>query len=423
MTRVKLLAAVAAVFILVLTYLSLQEHEVVPRIAKIPTSVSQPYAWTYDPVRDERNLGLTEEQCEAAFPGQDAEIVRAREWHAANGGIDQDQVKLWIDEPDKAHGQVRILVYDGDIYVVGEKQGVVDRTRYLAGLSMIYRSIVAIPDPRVLPNVEFTLDRMDHPNPEPHRPGRTAWGWCRHKTDNDTWVMPDFNGWSSSGWDAVGGYRAFREKSKPFLTPFKDKLKRALWRGQLDVGQKISTIRKKLLEVTEGKPWSDCGELQWGSRSGVVPMEEHWPDQVRFDILATADFGSLTSAHGVNQFEQNYVAAQNDWSDLENIMDYYLEHQDEAERIAEESKRFFRDRYLTPAAEACYIRRMIYEYAKVQNFEPQLYRNDTNEDGTVTTRVRGVSWERFAFRAPKKFDVPPFPEGYWFKSNQIDFED
>ena len=140
---------------------------------------------------------------------------------------------------------------------------------------MIYRSITAIPDPRVLPNVEFTLDRMDHPNPEPKRPGRTAWGWTRHKSDNDTWVMPDFNGWSSSVWDTVGGYRAFREKSKEFLTPFQEKTKKALWRGQLDVGQKISEIRRKLLEVSDGKSWSDCGELRWGSRMGVVPMEEH----------------------------------------------------------------------------------------------------------------------------------------------------
>ena len=120
---------------------------------------------------------------------------------------------------------------------------------------------------------------------------------------------------------------------------------------------------------------------------------------------------------------QNYVAAKNDWSDLDDIMNYYLEHQDEAERIAEESKRTFRDRYLTPAAEACYIRRMIYEYAKVQNFEPPLYKNITEEDGKVTKKMRGYSWERFAFKGPKEFKIPGGPEGYWFKSNQIDFED
>ncbi|KAL9094114.1 MAG: hypothetical protein Q9165_003529, partial [Trypethelium subeluteriae] len=265
MARVKLLVAAGSLIALTVVFLSLQEHQVVPQLSKIP----RPYRWTYEPVRDERNLGLTEAQCEEAFPAQDAEIVRAREWHATNGGIEEEQVRLWRDEPDKAHGQVRVLIYDGDIFVVGEKQGVVDRTRYLAGLSMIYRAITAIPDPRVLPNIEFTLDRMDHPNPEPQRPGRTAWAWCRHKTDNNTWVMPDFNGWSSSSWDTVGGYRAFRQKSKPFLTPFKDKIKKALWRGQLDVGQKISVIRSKLLEVSKDKSWSDTAELKWGPREGV----------------------------------------------------------------------------------------------------------------------------------------------------------
>jgi hypothetical protein len=56
-----------------------------------------------------------------------------------------------------------MLIFDGDLYIVGEKQGVVDRTRYLNGAAMIYRAITSIPNPEVLPNVEFTLDRMDHP--------------------------------------------------------------------------------------------------------------------------------------------------------------------------------------------------------------------------------------------------------------------
>ena len=81
-----------------------------------------------------------------------------------------------------------MLIYNGDLYIVGEKQGVVDRTRYLNGAAMIYRAITAVPDPRELPNVEFTLDRMDHPNPEPQRPGRTVWAWTRHVSDNNTWV-------------------------------------------------------------------------------------------------------------------------------------------------------------------------------------------------------------------------------------------
>ena len=80
----------------------------------VPTPISST-DWEFHWERDERNLGLSEEQCQAAFPLQYAEIERARDWHASQGGISEDQIKLWIDEPDKAHGQIRIMIYDGDV--------------------------------------------------------------------------------------------------------------------------------------------------------------------------------------------------------------------------------------------------------------------------------------------------------------------
>ena len=120
---------------------------------------------------------------------------------------------------------------------------------------------------------------------------------------------------------------------------------------------------------------------------------------------------------------QNYIAVKNDWSDLDEKINYYLEHQDEAEQIGEEMRRTLRNRYMTPAAEACYIRRMIYEFAKVQQFEPKLYKEVKDDDGVTHEKMRGYSWERFVFRKPAPFDIPPPPDDYFFKSNQIDFED
>jgi len=397
--------------------------------------------WTFIPERDERNLGLSEEQCKAAFPLQYHEVERARDYHASQGGINEDQIALWRTEPDKAHGQLRLLIYDGDLYVVGEKQGVVDRTRYLDGAAMIYRAITAIPDPRVIPNIEFTLDRMDHPNPEPNRPGRVAWGWTRHRSDNSTWVMPDFNGWASSSWDTVGGYRTFREKTKKFLTPFSDKTKKALWRGQINVGQKVSVVRSKLLEVVKDKSWSDVDQIRWeNGNKGVVAMEEHcswqylihtegnsWSGRLRnlvncnsaiiihTPLEYTAHFYSVLKSAGPSQ---NYIAVKNDWSNLDEVMTHYLSHPAEAEKIAEEAKRTLRDRYMTPAAEACYIRQMIFEWAKVQNYEPKLYKEKDGKE-----HMRGKSWERFAFLTPPHFDLPPPPDDYWFKSDKVEFED
>lgn len=81
---------------------------------------------------------------------------------------------------------------------------------------------------------------------------------------------------------------------------------------------------------------------------------------------------------------------------------------DFARAIAAESVSTFRDRYLTPAAEACYWRRLIHAWASVQAFEPRLYDYDGEVDVEVVQgetvrkgdgrRRRGMSWERYAFR-------------------------
>jgi hypothetical protein len=374
--------------------------------------------------------------------------LRAREFHLSQGGINQDQIKLWRNESDKAHGQLRLLIYHGDLYVVGEKQGVVDRTRYLNGAAMIYRAITAVADPRAIPNVEFTLDRMDHPNPSPTRPGRVVWGWTREiNVDNHTWVMPDFNGWATSGWDKVGGYRAFREKTKHTTIPFYEKTPKLLWRGQIDVGKdQVSPVRAALLEHSKNQSWSDVRSFRWGDGTDApVDMEDHclwqflahtegnsWSGRLRNLVNCNsaifihnplgwvAHFYPVLKGHGP---EQNYIPVKNDWSDLKEKMQHYLTHPAEAERIAEQAKRTFRDRYMTPAAEACYIRRMIFEWKKVQNWEPELFIKEEDKKGKEKWRARGVSWERFAWRAPKPFHPPPFPEGYFFKSDMVDFED
>jgi len=314
---------------------------------------------------------------------------------------------------------------------------------------MIYRAITSIPDPRVLPNVEFTLDRMDHPNPEPQRPGRTAWAWTRHVSDNNTWVMPDFNGWASSGWDTVGGYRAFREKTKATIQPFNTKTPKLLWRGQINVGQKISPPRVALLEAAQDQPWSDVGEIHWGKAGGVVAMEDHcnwqflahtegnsWSGRLRNLVNCNSAIVIHNPLEWVAHFypllnpsgpAQNYIPAAANWTDLRDIMTHYLSPagQADAARIATNTQAFFRDRYMTPAAEACYIRRMIYEWAKVQRWEPRLFKPATDKDGKPTggEKMRGFSWERFAWRPPPAFKIPPPPDDYFFRSDKVDFED
>lgn len=69
--------------------------------------------------------------------------------------------------------------------------------------------------------------------------------------------------------------------------------------------------------------------------------------------------------------KQNYVEVERDFSDLDEKVNYYLEHPDEADRIIENSVRTFRDRYTIPAATSCYWRRSIKGYAEVS--EPPVF--------------------------------------------------
>ena len=132
--------------------------------------------------------------------------------------------------------------------------------------------MMAIPDPRVLPNIEFTMDANDkaqsHLSGHPTRPGRTVWTWARHVSDNVSFVMPDFDGWAFPD-DTLGGYAPFRDRVAAIDKPFKEKIPKAVWRGTTGVAYKL---RDSLVKAGEGKFWSDIKELNEESH---VKMHEH----------------------------------------------------------------------------------------------------------------------------------------------------
>lgn len=83
---------------------------------------------------------------------------------------------------------------------------------------------------------------------------------------------------------------------------------------------------------------------------------------------------------------RNYVPVKYDFSDLGEKMQFLLDHPDEAERIADNSVAMFRDKYLTPAAQACYWRKMFRTWSEV-SFEPEL-----SED---YGKPRGIPFETY----------------------------
>jgi hypothetical protein len=91
---------------------------------------------------------------------------------------------------------------------------------------------------------------------------------------------------------------------------------------------------------------------------------------------------------------QNIVSVERDFSDLNAKMNYYLKHSDEAKRIAENSARVFRDRYLTPAAQACYWRRLFKAWSTV-SFTPELYTTVKGQDGKKRKKIRATTFETY----------------------------
>jgi len=91
---------------------------------------------------------------------------------------------------------------------------------------------------------------------------------------------------------------------------------------------------------------------------------------------------------------QNVVQVERDFSDLNSKLNHLLSNEAEARRIAERSVKQFRDRYLTPAAQACYWRRLFRAW-KTVSFEPEFYQTVKERNGKIRRKCRGTPFETF----------------------------
>jgi hypothetical protein len=127
-----------------------------------------------------------------------------------------------------------------------------------------------------IPNIEFSFAVSDIADPS--HLNRTIWALTRLPQEEEKWLMSDFGYWS---WPLklLGSYDQIREEICLKEPAWKDKIDKAVWRG----AAKTNVLRKSLLAVTKGKPWSDVKEIFWknsealvsGSKSLALSMPEH----------------------------------------------------------------------------------------------------------------------------------------------------
>lgn len=69
--------------------------------------------WTFNPLRDEKNYGMTNEQCDLAFPGLFDEIGQSIEFYQSqdNGRISRQ----YLDAQDWQPGSTHVIIYNKEV--------------------------------------------------------------------------------------------------------------------------------------------------------------------------------------------------------------------------------------------------------------------------------------------------------------------
>lgn len=88
----------------------------------------------------------------------------------------------------------------------------------------------------------------------------------------------------------------------------------------------------------------------------------------------------------------NCVHVNRTFENLEEQVDYFNKNLDQAQRIADQARHTFRERYTTPAATACYWRKLMRTWAETVTFTPRI---DIAKDGHRMKKTRGITFEEF----------------------------
>ncbi|KAI9656223.1 MAG: hypothetical protein M1821_004886 [Bathelium mastoideum] len=400
--------------------------------------------WTFDVQRDSGDYGLSDWQCQAAFPQLYAELNRALAYVHIEGNITIEDVDIsW-----KERGLVRAMIYDRVLYVIEAKYEPysLDIIRALAILGSIHRAITAFKGP--IPNIEFTFSVEDIANLD--NPGKwPLWALARAHDHEEHWVMPDFGFWA---WDTdlVGSYEQVRQGIIAQEPDIFDKKPQAIWRGAALA--EYNSIRRDLLDVTKDKEWADVREVVWeqvpdDKSNHFVKIVDHCnylfliqTEGTLLDIVVTNYSGRLKyllNCHSVSVIhkrewvenfhhllvaegpDQNYIEVERNFSNLPEQIERLLDQPEEIQRIADNSVATFRDRYLTPAAQACYWRRLFWAWSSV-SFKPQLYKKVVtilDEEWNITdTKLewRGEPYQTYLMTTVRDLrPTPPPKECSW----------
>jgi hypothetical protein len=359
---------------------------------------------------------LSADQCHEQFPNLYYEVDRATSyWRDRDHQISADDLDVsWRSElkfPNEG-GALRVLIHDNELRVVESRmthRNPAYRARGISFLSLLNAAVrSATAGGERLPTIEAAIvleDIVDYPDPDSTH---SIWTWTANMsepTHDRHWLIPNFDFYGAGN---IGSYEQARRRAVAQDSSWTSKIPQIVWRGTPWYNP---FIRGHLLEATKDKPWADVKSLDWVTKDTYMTVDQ----MCKYAMTAHTEGGSysgrlkfllncdsLTIIHDLawrtyfvhllvdDGPGQNFVAVERDFSDLEEKVEYFLEHPEEAETIVGNAVATFRDRYLAPAAQSCYIRKLIQGYSTVAD-TPEVYR-PLKEGHTVPMR-RGRGFE------------------------------
>lgn len=396
--------------------------------ARPTASSSVKHHFTYDYEKHQRYHAMSDEQCDASFPHLFDPI------YATAAARAESPIRLSELDIEDGKCLVRVLVYQSELFIIQGNQNHEcwyqlwhERTAGL--LNSIHRAISSA-QPDTIPDAEFVLSLDDDPQrPVDKMHGKDSnttavMGLARLSNQTHIWLMPDYAFWA---WPSarVGSHsQASREAAETNSQwPWHKKFPKAIWRGSTHVNP---PLRESLVQLTAYKPWADVAECNINdplTKEHCILQHEHcryrfpvhtegYTYSGRLKYLQLCNSAPIIHDLKWEEFhthllrpyrpEQNFIPVKADWSDLEEKVRYYLDHDEETQTIARNNHETFAKKYLTSAAASCYWRRLIRMWATVQGFEPQLYAFN-RETGQRT--LRGVPFEAYAVDAVRPVPV------------------
>ncbi|CAO1628374.1 unnamed protein product [Parajaminaea phylloscopi] len=347
----------------------------------------------------QEDISLSAEACQAEFPAfYDQLRANAHAW-ASRGGLTQDHVRRAWDKCEG--GCAHVLLSDGHVYIRALNHDWQSRVR--AVLSLLVAAVEATPPGQraALDGTEFVFSTADKDGT--HDDDGAGWVLDKRVTDPAAqYLIPDFSfaAWPEAG---IASYAEFRRDAEAVNSrlSWSHKKNKVFWRGDPTVGnaarqslmEQIKTDRSasswadikrtsfwepdfapivlpadhcahKYLLHSEGNAYSGRSKFILGCSSAVVMHKQEWTQHFHPALITQPrhpDNNVIENPgqlfEGLGELMQSLQASDRQAHARGAVS--------EGQRVAINANRTLTQRYLTPAATACYLRAALASYNSI----------------------------------------------------------